>query len=346
MANFFGNMMDFNNDTATPVKKSISDSTEKKETNTLNTTNGATETPVNGTPVNGTYNPFANTESKPMSINSDFLKKAYPEKKAFPDFLDTPKGAKGIIEPTTYMTEGFVIKGNKVSVDITKPARIDSELHGDVTCHDLYVGKALVDGTITSDTTVVLSEESSVIGTIHAKNVHLYGDFRGDLTADENLVINESAHIQGKVTALGTVEIHPGAVLDGTAEFKMTEEEKKEPIEVEHVKKDPEPEPVHEPIDPFAEKDQKPESKTEPETEPVVAEEKAETEESETNVSETEVSTSEPKKETATNAKTGVGMAWNEKKTDLAEKLSETPADTESDDDIPDIPDSFFSSEG
>lgn len=336
MANFFGNMMDLNNDTEKPVKKSISNETEQKETTTLNeTTNGtinttAIGTTANRTSVNGTYNPFANTEeSKPMSINSDFLKKAYP------DFLskDTQKGAKGIIEPATYMTEGFVIKGNKVSVDITKPARIDSELHGDVTCHDLYVGKALVDGTITSDTTVVLSEESSVIGTIHAKNVHLYGDFRGDLTADENLVINESAHIQGKVTALGTVEIHPGAILDGTAEFKMTEEEGTEPIEVEHVAKDPEPEsaPVHEPIDPFAEKDQ---SKAEPEPEPVVAEEKAETEET----------PSEPKKET--NAKAGVGMAWNEKGKDLAEKLSEEPQSDESDD-IPDIPDSFFtSSEG
>lgn len=344
MANFFGNMMDLNNDIAKPVKKPISDSTEKKETTTLNTANGtinttAIGTTANRTSVNGTYNPFANTEeSKPMSINSDFLKKAYPEKKAFPDFLDTPNGVKGIIEPATYMTEGFVIKGNKVSVDIEKPARIDSELHGDVTCHDLYVGKALVDGTITSDTTVVLSEESSVIGTIHAKNVHLYGDFRGDLTADENLVINESAHIQGKVTALGTVEIHPGAVLDGTAEFKMTEEEKKEPIEVEHIEPEPKSEPVHEPVDPFADKDQNPESKEEPETEPVVAETKAETEET----------PSEPKKETVTKAKAGVGMAWDEKKTDLAEKLSETPADTESDesDDIPDIPDSFFSSEG
>ncbi|MGI6125126.1 MAG: bactofilin family protein [Acetivibrionales bacterium] len=325
MANFFGNMMDLNNDTAKPVKKSISDSTEKKETTTLNTTNGTTETPVNGT-NNGTYNPFANTESKPMSINSDFLKKAYPEKKAFPDFLDAPKGAKGIIEPATYMTDGFVIKGNKVSVDITKPARIDSELHGDVTCHDLYVGKALVDGTITSDTTVVLSEESSVIGTIHAKNVHLYGDFRGNLTADENLVINESAHIQGKVIALGTVEIHPGAVLDGTAEFKMSEEEKKEPIEVEHVKEEPESEsePVHEPIDPFADKDQNPDSKEEPETEPVVAETKAETEES------------EPEEK----------PAKAKEKPDIAEKLSEEPQSDESDNEIPDIPDSFFSSEG
>lgn len=332
MANFFSNMMDLNNDTEKPMKKPTSYDVEKKETTTLNeTTNGtinttAIGTTANRTSVNGTYNPFANTESKPMSINSDFLKKAYPEKKAYPDFLDTPKGAKGIIEPATYMTDGFVIKGNKVSVDITKPARIDSELHGDVTCHDLYVGKALVDGTITSDTTVVLSEESSVIGTIHAKNVHLYGDFRGDLTADENLVINESAHIQGKVTALGTVEIHPGAVLDGTAEFKMTEEEGTEPIEMEHVKKEPEPTPVHEPVDPFAEKDETPseESNSEPDTEPVVAEEKAETEESET----------EEK------------PAKSVKKPDLAEKLSETPADTESDD-IPDIPDSFFtSSEG
>lgn len=125
----------------------------------------------------------------------------------------------------TIMTSGFVIKGENVNVDITeKNARIDSEINGTISCHNLYIGKALIEGNIVSDKSIILSEDACAKGNIHGKRIYIYGKFEGDLTSDEKLVIYKTANISGRINALGTVEVHPGAILNGTADFKAITE--------------------------------------------------------------------------------------------------------------------------
>jgi len=125
----------------------------------------------------------------------------------------------------TIMTSGFVIKGENVNVEITeKNARIDSEINGTISCHNLYIGKALIEGNIVSDKSIILSEDACAKGNIHGKRIYIYGKFEGDLTSDEKLVIYKTANISGRINALGTVEVHPGAILNGTADFKAITE--------------------------------------------------------------------------------------------------------------------------
>lgn len=184
---------------------------------------------------NGSYNPFRGVsleepkkekveESKNAPTEDDndlFLSEDLFTREELKEEPEEGNGAK--------MTDGFVVQGEHAEIVITADrARVDSKLSGTVTCHSLTVGNAGIEGKIYSDADVELSGLADVRGEIHAKRIEIYGTFHGALSAEEELVVHDSAKVFGTMESFGSVEIHSGAVLSGTASFKTKEDEGEE----------------------------------------------------------------------------------------------------------------------
>lgn len=223
---------------------------------------------------NGSYNPFRGVsfeESKNAPAEDDndlFLSEDLFTREELKEEPEEGNGAK--------MTDGFVVRGEHAEIVITADhARVDSKLSGTVTCHSLTVGNAGIEGKIYSDADVELSDLADVRGEIHAKRIEIYGTFHGALSAEEELVVHDSAKVFGTMKSFGSVEIHSGAVLSGTASFKAKEDEGEEDNDAFTLSEPEENVPDTKELFPVEEekKEKKaPAPKKEPEQEPVMNE--------------------------------------------------------------------------
>ena len=107
------------------------------------------------------------------------------------------------------IAENTSIEGNITS---SGTLQIDGSIKGDITCDELIIGV-----------------KGSVLGTIKAQNMYLYGSLNGQAFA-ESLFIAKTARIVGDTTHK-TIAIEPGAYIEGhcfreKANFINTEEEK------------------------------------------------------------------------------------------------------------------------
>ncbi len=91
------------------------------------------------------------------------------------------------------ISENTRLKGDIISDGIV---HIDGQVEGDISCDELIIG---VKGT--------------VIGSVNANNLQLYGLLNGKASAD-NLFIAKSAKLIGDATH-NTIAIEPGAYVDG-----------------------------------------------------------------------------------------------------------------------------------
>ena len=94
---------------------------------------------------------------------------------------------------------------------ISRGARIEGTL--EFTDVNLRI-EGYVDGDISTDRRVVVSEGAEVHGTINAKTVRLAGHVEGHVIATEQLVLSASAEVRATLEA-ETLEIQPGADFSG-----------------------------------------------------------------------------------------------------------------------------------
>lgn len=110
----------------------------------------------------------------------------------------------GITGTETMIGTDVKLKGNLASEgDII----VDGTLHGDVsTTSDFTVGH---NGIITAQT-------------IKARNVNIYGHVQGDITAEEQVVLYETAQLVGNINA-STLAVATGATLNGQVKIVAVE---------------------------------------------------------------------------------------------------------------------------
>lgn len=102
------------------------------------------------------------------------------------------RGKNGASVPSI-IADNTTIEGNITSSGIL---HIDGNIKGDITCDELIIGV-----------------KGSVIGTIKAQNMYLYGTLNGQAFVD-SLFIAKTARIIGDTTHK-TIAIEPGAYIEG-----------------------------------------------------------------------------------------------------------------------------------
>ena len=122
------------------------------------------------------------------------------------------------------------------AVDRTLIAR-PSKIEGRITGSGEIVVNGLVNGTIDATGTVKVADQGRVEATVHGKVVSVAGTVAGDITADERIVLEPSARIDGNITA-PRILIQDGATFRG--QVNMKDPDKRPAVKTSSARKLPE----------------------------------------------------------------------------------------------------------
>ena len=106
--------------------------------------------------------------------------------------------------------EGMVVRGE---LRFTEGLRVDGEIHGDVIAEE--EGRSIL----------VISENARVHGKVKASHVIINGEVHGPVFCDGLLELQPRARIVGDIR-YETLEMHPGALIDGELKPLMKSAEK------------------------------------------------------------------------------------------------------------------------
>ncbi len=101
---------------------------------------------------------------------------------------------------------------------IASPSKIEGRISGS----GEIVVNGLVNGTIEATGTVKVGEKGRVEATVHGKVVSIAGAVVGDITADERIELEISAHVDGNITA-PRILIKDGANFRGQVNMRKPE---------------------------------------------------------------------------------------------------------------------------
>ena len=101
---------------------------------------------------------------------------------------------------------------------IARPTKIEGRISGS----GEIVVNGLVTGTIEATGTVKVGEKGRVEATVHGKVVSVAGAVVGDITADEKIELEISAHVDGNITA-PRILIKDGANFRGQVNMRKPE---------------------------------------------------------------------------------------------------------------------------
>lgn len=101
---------------------------------------------------------------------------------------------------------------------IARPSKIEGRISGS----GEIIVNGLVNGTIDATGTVKVAEQGRVEATVHGKIVMIAGTVTGDITADEKIELETSAHVDGNITA-PRILIRDGATFKGQVNMKEPE---------------------------------------------------------------------------------------------------------------------------
>jgi len=101
---------------------------------------------------------------------------------------------------------------------IARPSKIEGRISGS----GEIVVNGLVTGTIEATGTVKVGEKGRVEATVHGKVVTIAGAVVGDITADERIELEISAHVDGNITA-PRILIKDGANFRGQVNMRKPE---------------------------------------------------------------------------------------------------------------------------
>jgi len=114
---------------------------------------------------------------------------------------------------------------------IARPTKIEGRLSGP---GEIIVNGS-VSGTIEATGTVKVAGQGKVEATVHGKIVSIAGAVTGDITADERIELEPSAHVDGNITA-PRILIKDGATFRG--QVNMKEPDKRPSLRISSARKD------------------------------------------------------------------------------------------------------------
>jgi len=97
----------------------------------------------------------------------------------------------------------------------------DSEIEGRYTCSGTVMLDAKLRGEITAQDTLIIGERAVVEATVRAAILVVHGQLVGDVTASERVELKGTARVTGDIEAPAMI-MEAGAVLDG--QCRMTKE--------------------------------------------------------------------------------------------------------------------------
>jgi len=114
---------------------------------------------------------------------------------------------------------------------IARPSKIEGRISGS---GEIAVN-GLVNGTIEASGTVRVAEKGRVEATVHGKVVSVAGTVTGDITADERIELETSAHVDGNITA-PRILIKDGATFRG--QVNMREPDRRPSLRISSARKE------------------------------------------------------------------------------------------------------------
>ncbi len=151
------------------------------------------------------------TKEAPMATNSENNK---DQMKTTIISIDTSLTGElqsdGHVEILGSLTGNIKAKGN---------VKICGKVVGDIQGNDIELFSCKVQGNITADASVLINNESIVVGNVTASDMVLDGKLKGDIALGKSIVFKENATLLGKVSA-ATISIKEGAKLFGQIQIE------------------------------------------------------------------------------------------------------------------------------
>ncbi len=122
--------------------------------------------------------------------------------------------------------------GSDKKTVIARPTRIEGRVLGS---GEILV-EGMIKGTIDSDGKVRVSEQGRVEADVHARLVAVAGTITGNITADDRIILEPTAQVDGNITA-PRILIEDGATFKG--QVNMRAPEKSGSIQTSSARKDP-----------------------------------------------------------------------------------------------------------
>jgi len=130
-------------------------------------------------------------------------------------------------EGTTVITKGTTINGSIIAdcsldimgtiignIECLGKLSISGKVVGDSMASEVFVNTDRLEGSITSEGSVKIAQQTIVIGDVTAASAAIAGAVKGQLDVTGPLVIDSTAVVQGDIKAKA-IQINNGAVVDG-----------------------------------------------------------------------------------------------------------------------------------
>ncbi len=124
----------------------------------------------------------------------------------------------GNIESTdNVLVEGQVFGNINTSADVTS----SNLVVGDIRANSMGLNGAKIKGSLSLDGTLVIGQNTIVVGDIMADAIKVAGKVKGNINVKESALLGETALIVGDITA-GDVSTQSGARINGTITTNQT----------------------------------------------------------------------------------------------------------------------------
>ncbi len=100
------------------------------------------------------------------------------------------------------------------NIDILGRLKISGGLKGDSQAEEIITDNAKIEGEIRSKKSVVIGQNTVVIGNIFANNAVINGAVKGNVDVHGPVILDTTAIVMGNIRSK-TVQIHSGAVIEG-----------------------------------------------------------------------------------------------------------------------------------
>lgn len=97
-----------------------------------------------------------------------------------------------------------------------------SNIQSDISAKNVRLYGSALTGNITATGTVVVSENSRVLGNVSASELQCAGEVRGDLRASDSVYLESRSRVNGDITT-GAIAVDKGAVIIGRVEVQAIE---------------------------------------------------------------------------------------------------------------------------
>lgn len=89
-----------------------------------------------------------------------------------------------------------------------------TKIAGDIAAEEDFRIDGIVEGNIVCKKKIIVGSDSRITGDVECTNLELFGKIKGNVLCIENTILRASSTLTGDIKT-ATIEIEPGAILDG-----------------------------------------------------------------------------------------------------------------------------------